>query len=207
MLGLAFHPGYATNREFFLFYTVNSSTAQGANTRHDRLSRMLTSAEDPNLADPSTEVILIEQQDDASNHNAGDLHFGPDGYLYVAVGDEGSGNDSLQNSQRIDRDFFSTILRIDVDERPENLPPNPHPANQKSPNAPIPYRIPIDNPWVGATQFNGIPVDPDAVRTEFYAVGLRNPLAVQLRSAHRRTLRPRCRARCLRRNRSSEEGW
>lgn len=175
LLGLAFHPGYATNRQFFLFYTTRSTTAQGTNALHDRLSRMRTSPDDPNSADPTTEEILFEQYDEASNHNGGDLHFGPDGYLYVSLGDEGSGNDAFLNSQRIDRDFFAGLLRIDVDARATSLPANPHPANQRGPETPIPYRIPADNPWIGATEFNGRPVDPSSVRTEFYAVGLRNP--------------------------------
>ena len=175
LLGLAFHPGYDTNRQFFLFYTVNATTSQGSNTAHDRLSRMQASVSNPNRAETTGEVILFEQYDQAGNHNGGDIHFGPDGYLYVALGDEGGGDDQFLNGQRIDRDFFSGILRIDVDLRPENLLPNPHPANRKSAGAAINYRIPTDNPWVGAKRFNGAAVSPSAVRSEFYAVGLRNP--------------------------------
>ncbi len=111
----------------------------------------------------------MRQLDEASNHNGGDLHFGPDGYLYVSLGDEGGQNDGFNNSQIITNDFFSAILRIDVDKRPGSLPPNPHPA------ATTYYAVPPDNPFVGATQFNGLPVDPARVRTEFWAVGFRNP--------------------------------
>src|SRR6185436_17116393 len=64
---------------------------------------------------------------------------------------------------------FSGILRLDVDKRPGSLAPNPHPA--VTPN----YAIPPDNPYLGATSFNGAPVNPAQVRTEFFAVGLRNP--------------------------------
>jgi glucose/arabinose dehydrogenase/mono/diheme cytochrome c family protein len=175
LLGLAFHPGYVTNRQFYIFYTVNASSAQGANARHDRLSRMLASATNRNLADPSSELILIEQFDEAGNHNGGDLHFGNDGYLYVSLGDEGGGGDNYQNSQRIDRDFFAGLLRIDVDDRPSSVPANPHPANTNNATRTIRYRIPADNPWVGATTFNGTTVNSNNVRTEFYAAGLRNP--------------------------------
>jgi uncharacterized repeat protein (TIGR03806 family) len=175
LLGLAFHPGYATNRQFYIFYTVNASTAQGANSRHDRLSMMLASATNPNAADPTSEVVMFEQFDQEGNHNGGDLHFGPDGYLYIALGDEGGGGDNRLNSQRINKDFFAGLLRIDVDNRPGSLLPNPHPANTNNPTRTIRYRIPADNPWVGATSFNNVAVNPADVRTEFYAVGLRNP--------------------------------
>ncbi len=169
LLGLAFHPDYATNGRFFVFRTVTASTAGTANKLHDRLSEFRVSAADPNRADPNSEVILFQQPDDASNHNGGDLHFGPDGYLYVSLGDEGGGNDQFANSQRLDRDFFAGLLRLDVDNRPGSLPPNAHPAVVGN------YRVPADNPFVGATSFNMRTVDPAKVRTEFFAVGLRNP--------------------------------
>ena len=162
LLGMAFHPGYATNRQFFVFYTSSSGSA-------NRLSRFETSPDDPNQALPDSEMILINQRDDAGNHNGGDLHFGADGYLYVSLGDEGGGNDQYNNSQRLNRDFFSGILRIDVDKKPGNLPPNPHAASSNN------YSIPADNPFVGATDFNGAIVDATDIRSEFWAVGLRNP--------------------------------
>lgn len=165
LLGFAFHPGYATNRLFFVFYSANTNGAL-----HQRISRFEADPADPDRALPVSEVILISQRDEAGNHNGGDLHFGPDGYLYVSLGDEGNQNDSLNNSQRIDRDFFSGILRLDVDRRPENPSPNPHPSV-----FPGTYAVPADNPWVGASSFNGREVNPAAVRTEFWAVGLRNP--------------------------------
>lgn len=167
LLGIAFHPGYATNRYLYLFYTGNTNTV--ASGLHDRLSRFRTSETNPNLGDPASELPLLAQYDEANNHNGGDLHFGPDGYLYVAVGDEGGANDAWANSQRITKDFFSGILRLDVDKRPGNLPPNPHPSTTTN------YLVPADNPFVGAASFNGSPVNPANVRTEFWAVGLRNP--------------------------------
>lgn len=165
LLGMAFHPGYATNGFFYVFYT--SPSPPGA---YDRLSRFQVSATDPNLGLSGSEVILINQFDEAHNHNGGDLHFGPDGYLYVSLGDEGGADDGYNNSQRIDKDFFSGILRIDVDKKPGSLAPNPHPASSDA------YAVPPDNPFVGATTFNGSNLpDPGQVRTEFWAVGLRNP--------------------------------
>jgi len=179
LLGLAFHPGYQTNGFFYLFYTTRITTPQGVGV-HDRLSRFQVSPNNPNAALPNSELPLITQLDPDPLHNAGDLHFGPDGYLYISVGDGGGGLDLFNNSQRIDKNFFSGILRIDVDQRPGNLPPNPHPGS--SPH----YSIPRDNPFLappspntppgsGVDRFNGFPVDPSRVRTEFYAVGLRNP--------------------------------
>jgi len=167
-LGLAFHPGYASNRLFFVFYTLQTSTADGSGL-HDRLARFQSSPTDPNVALNDSEVPLITQYDEAGNHNAGGLHFGPDGYLYVSLGDEGGGGDGYGNSRTITKDFFSAILRLDVDRRPGSLPPNPHPASSSN------YAVPSDNPFVGRTSFNGSPVNPEEVRTEFWAVGLRNP--------------------------------
>lgn len=168
LLGLAFHPQYARNRQFYVFYTLNTTTSAGSGL-HDRIARFLASPENPNAALPGSELPLLNQRDEAGNHNGGDLHFGPDGYLYVALGDEGGANDQFNNSQRIDRDFFAGILRIDVDQRPGSLPPNSHPAATTN------YTVPADNPWIGVTNFNGQAVDPSRVRTEFWAVGLRNP--------------------------------
>jgi glucose/arabinose dehydrogenase len=163
LLGLAFHPNYKENGYFYVFYVTPTP-------RRDRLSRFSVSAADPNIADPISEVIFINQVDDYSNHNAGDLHFGPDGYLYVSLGDEGDGGDTGRNSQRIDKDFFAGIIRIDVDKRPGNLEPTAHPAATTN------YFVPADNPFVGATSFNGVALaDPSKVRTEFWATGLRNP--------------------------------
>ena len=170
LLGLAFHPGYATNGYFYVFYTGNAQTSGSG--RHDILSRFKVSASDTNQGNAASEVRYIVQYDEANNHNAGDLHFGPDGYLYVSLGDEGGSYGQYGNTQKITNDFFSAIMRIDVDKRPGSLVPNPHPFALPSLTN---YAIPPDNPWVGATSFNGASVDPNKVRTEFWAVGMRNP--------------------------------
>jgi glucose/arabinose dehydrogenase len=169
LLGLAFHPGYATNGYFFVFYVGNAITVGGTNHMHDLLSRFQVSSTNANFSLPDSEVPLLMQFDEANNHNAGALNFGPEGYLYVSLGDEGGGNDQYNNSQRIDKDFFSGILRLDVDKRAGSLPPNPHISSTTN------YAVPADNPFVGATSFNNLPVNPANVRTEFWAVGLRNP--------------------------------
>ena len=163
--GMAFHPGFASNGLFFVTYCHTQDTV--------RLSRFQVPPGSPlQPADPDSEVVLIEQPNDGEFHNVADAVFGPDGYLYVGFGDEGGNQvDGFTNSQCIDRDFWSAIIRIDVDQRPGSLPPNHHPGIA----APTNYAIPPDNPFIGATQFNGLAVDPAQVRTEFYAVGFRNP--------------------------------
>src|SRR5262249_11096041 len=127
LLGIAFHPGFATNRFFFLSYGLFTNTVQG-NGRHQRLSRFRVSPSNPNQALVSSEQPLITQFDRHVIHSYNDLQFGPDGYLYAAAGDEGGFNDQNNNSQRIDKNLFSGILRLDVDQRPGSLAPNPHPA-------------------------------------------------------------------------------
>lgn len=172
LLGLAFHPRYAENGRFFVFRTLNATTRGQTNRLHDRLSEFKVSPNNPHQAAP-VETVLFQQRDEASNHNGGDLHFGPDGLLYVALGDEGGGDDQYNNGQVITKDLFAGLLRLDVDGRPDSLMPNPHPANEAFLGN---YRIPADNPFVGATNFLGRPIaDPSRVRTEFFAVGLRNP--------------------------------
>lgn len=164
---MAFHPGYATNRFFFVGYNLITQTADGSGP-HYRVSRFSVSPDNPNLAPVTNEVPLITQI--YPNGTAGlcdDLLFGPDGYLYIAVVDPNA--DAGGSLQQINRNLFGGILRIDVDQKAANLVPNPGPAVSTN------YAIPADNPFVGVTSFNGVAVNPASVRTEFYAVGLRNP--------------------------------
>ncbi len=168
LLGLAFHPNFAENRQFFVFYTTNQNGAR------NRISRFLASENNPNLANPNSETVFLNQLDDRANHNGGDIHFGPDGYLYAALGDEGAGNDSLNNSQLVDKDFFAGIIRIDTDKRPENIEPTEHPAIVRDAENLAYFSIPADNPLVQQWQAGGSDPNSD-LRLEFYAIGLRNP--------------------------------
>lgn len=171
LLGLAFHPGFQTNGWFFVFYT-----APGGSPYFDRLSRF-TANPTTLTVNTNTQVRLFEVVDQVFNHNGGDLHFGPDGYLYIGMGDEGDQYNFRQNAQRIDRDLYSALLRIDVDKRPGNPAPTPS-ANTTtvftdgSGNAF--YSIPADNPFVGATTFLGSPINTSTLRTEIFAVGFRH---------------------------------
>lgn len=169
MLSMVFDPGYATNRYFYVFYMGQATN--GTSGLHDILSRFQISVGNTNQGDPTSETQLILQYDRASNHNAGDTHFGPDGYLYLSLGDEGDEYNTLDNAQHIDENFFSGILRIDVHNLPGNLTPNPSAESASTTN----YAIPSDNPFVGATTFDNLPVNTSQLRTEFWAVGLRNP--------------------------------
>ena len=159
LLNVVFHPEFERNGLFFAFYMLNDASSQGTGL-HNRLSWFRVLEGDPNRADIASETVLINQFDRHVWHNAGGMAFEADGYLYLTVGDEGSGADALDNSQRIDRNFFSGMLRIDVNMRSGRLPPNPHPAVIGN------YLVPADNPFVGAVSFNGVPVNPEAVRTD-----------------------------------------
>ena len=165
-LSMAFHPKFAENGLFYVWF----STSTGSH-RACQLSCFKVSAANPAVADPASEIALITQPTGPGGHDGCNLLFGPDGYLYVSLGDgdEHYAEPSITH-QRIDRSFFGAILRIDVDRKPGSLTPNPHPSVH-----PGTYAVPPDNPFVGATSFNGARVDPARVRTEFWAVGLRNP--------------------------------
>lgn len=174
LLGMVFHPGWATNRHFYVYYNIQA-TSPGGTGLHERLSRFEIQEGNPNAANVGSEQPFISQFDRYPYHNGGDLHFGPDGYLYVSIGDEGGARDTGGNSRVINKNFFSSILRLDVDRRAGNLEPNPHPAIHRDGQGNAFYRVPLDNPFIGATSFNGQTIDPGTVRTEKYAVGLRNP--------------------------------
>jgi uncharacterized repeat protein (TIGR03806 family) len=177
LLGLAFHPQYSTNGYFYAAYTARINGVD-----YQRISRFRVSAGDPDVADPASELILLQQLDEGDNHNGGDLHFGPDGYLYYAAGDEENPNDFRQNSQRLDKDFHAGIFRLDVDKRPGNLEPNPHAAIPTTGGL-ARFSVPIDNPYVPVAKggtwngtWNGVPITNLAnLRMEYWATGLRHP--------------------------------
>lgn len=142
LLGLAFHPEYSTNGRFFVNYiqTINGSDFT--------IISSFTVSDNPNIADPDSEINLLTIAQPFSNHNGGSLQFGPDGFLYIALGDGGSGGDPGNRSQNLDL-LLGKLLRVDVD----------NPANGLN------YGIPADNPFVN---------NSDA-RNEIWAYGLRNP--------------------------------
>ena len=113
LLGLAFHPDYAQNGWFYVYYIVDGGLALD----RSRVSRFSVSSTDPDLADASSEVVLLEFEQPFANHNAGDIHFGPDGYLYIASGDGGDGA-GANNVAADPTTLLGKLLRIDVDARP-----------------------------------------------------------------------------------------
>lgn len=169
VLGLAFPPDHAKSRRFFVYYSLKLG-----GKLCQRVSRFETLPDNPNRAENVTEQPLWTQEDPANNHNGGDLHFGPDGYLYISVGDGGASVDTFNQSRFINKGFHSAILRIDVDQRAGSLPPNPHPGIARDTSGASFYSIPADNPFVGATSHHGQSIDPKTVRTEIWATGLRN---------------------------------
>lgn len=182
ILGMAFHPRFKENGHFYITYNFTAAE-NGRHLAFDRLSRFTVSKDDPNKADLTTELPLITQDDATPNHNGGCLAFNDaDGYLYYSMGDDGYPQDEQDNSRWVDRNFFAALYRIDVDCRPGNLEPNAHSqasarfpsAVDKNAEGKANYRIPADNPLVGITTYLGKPVNPEKVRTEIYAHGLRN---------------------------------
>jgi glucose/arabinose dehydrogenase len=145
LLGLAVHPKFEENGQFFVYYTLKPGLISV-------ISRFTMSKEDPNRADPESEQELLRIEQPFWNHNGGTVTFGPDGYLYVAVGDGGAGNDPFFNAQDLSTPLGS-ILRIDVDRQEDGKA----------------YAIPEDNPFVGRE---------DAL-PEIYAYGLRNPWRIE----------------------------
>jgi glucose/arabinose dehydrogenase len=142
LLGVAFHPNYQQNRRFFVNYDrIVSGQMQTV------ISEFQTSPTDPNQADPASERILFTVDQPFPNHKGGQLVFGPDGFLYIGLGDGGSAGDPQGNGQKL-QTLLGKMLRIDVDHTSGGLP----------------YAIPPDNPFL-----NG------ADRGEIWAFGFRNP--------------------------------
>jgi len=162
LLGLAFHPDFASNRKFYLYYTAPPAAGGPApNVAWNNLSTISefrAMAGNTDMADISSERYLLRLNDPQSNHNGGTIAFGQDGYLYIAIGDGGRANDTGPghvedwyaaieggNAQNIEANLFGKFLRIDV-------------------NNGNPYAIPADNPFVGKPGLD-----------EIWAYGFRNP--------------------------------
>ncbi len=166
LLGLAFHPDYATNGRFFVRYSTpreggpdEPCTAGSRGCHSELLVEFQVSAADPNVADPSTRRELLRVIEPEFNHNSGHVAFGPDGMLYVTFGDGGGANDGLDNPElphgpigngQNPATILGSMLRLDVDSPPDDGKE---------------YAVPADNPFVNTP----------GVLPEIYAYGFRNP--------------------------------
>jgi len=169
LLGMAFHPDYVNNGRFFVYYSAPlRGSGQAGNNHTSVLSEFIVSEADSDLAEPDTEKIILQIDQPQGNHNAGAITFGPDGYLYVPLGDGGSGSDvgpghpedwyevnAGGNGQDVEDNMHGSILRIDIDNSD-------------------PYAVPEDNPKIS----ENFP--------EIWAYGFRNPyrMAFDMGGAH-----------------------
>lgn len=157
-----------------------------------QLQTLLTSTDTALLAQTRTDIVATELRylnlaEQHLYHSINDCHFDADGYLYVSFGDEGDQGEPYRNAQYITKDQYSSIIRIDIDRKPESLEPNPHYAIiVNSGTGKANFKVPADNPYVGAAvTYNGVtytPAHPDfaKIRTEIWATGLRNPFKFDL---------------------------
>ena len=141
LLGLAFDPEYAANGFFYVYYSA-------ANPRRSVVARFSVLRDTPNRANPNSRRVILEIPQPFPNHNGGNILFGPDGFLYIGLGDGGGAGDPQGNGQNPGT-LLGSMLRIDP----------------RSPSQGRSYSIPPDNPFVGAPGF----------REEIYAYGFRNP--------------------------------
>lgn len=162
LLGLAFHPEFATNGRFFVYYTApprsGGPTPDASWNNISRVAEYRVSSANPDQADRNSERIILEENQPQSNHEGGTISFGPDGFLYISIGDGGGANDvgpghvedwypvnAGGNGQDVEANLLGNILRIDI-------------------NSGSPYGIPSDNPFVSKPGLD-----------EIYAYGFRNP--------------------------------
>jgi glucose/arabinose dehydrogenase len=178
LLGLAFHPDYASNGTFFIYYTDGEGDTVVARYRR--------STGNPNQADPASGAVVLRVDQTFANHNGGDLHFGRDGFLYIGLGDGGSGNDPCNRAQTLDpsdlvntddcaadsaftsnggdpdsRALLGKLLRIDAPVGSSSSPSGVCGAGGSETG----YRVPTSNPYAGGA----------GACAEVFAAGLRNP--------------------------------
>lgn len=173
LLSLAFHPDYASNGRFYVYYSAPLRGGAPPGWDHTSvISEFEVSASDPNQADEASERVILQVDQPQHNHNGGQVVFGPDGYLYISLGDGGGASDidaghvedwyednKGGNGQDITQNLLGSILRIDV-------------------NQGDPYAVPADNPFVGSHE--GL--------DEIYAYGFRNPFRVTFDSGEDQAL-------------------
>jgi glucose/arabinose dehydrogenase len=161
LISVAFHPNFKSNSLFYIYYNQQNANPASLYPYRSVISEMKVSADDTNRADLKSERILLEVQQPYANHKGGQLTFGPDGYMYLCLGDGGLGTDPFNNAQN-SASLLGKILRIDVNSRTT--------FKRGTNTVTLPYGIPSDNPFFGEPDMNGL-----GARHEIYAWGLRNP--------------------------------
>ena len=165
LLSLAFHPGFKTNGLFYIYYNQQNDRNQHSQPQNypirSVISEFKVSADDPDRADMKTERILFEVQQPFPNHKGGELAFGPDGFLYLGLGDGGAADDPFNSGQNC-ATLLAKILRLDVNSKTANAFGDSHRQ--------LEYGIPRDNPFVNEKNMG-----ERGARKEIYALGLRNP--------------------------------
>jgi len=169
LLGIEFHPEFSENGRFYVHYSAPSNDETPDGWSHVEVVSEFQANEDMSQGDPESERVLMEFQKPQYNHDAGPMAFGPDGYLYVPMGDGGGANDNMEghvddwydgneggNGQDVSENLLGSVLRVDVDQEGEDRP----------------YGIPEDNPLV----------DSDEGLDEHYAWGFRNPFGISFDS-------------------------
>jgi glucose/arabinose dehydrogenase len=164
LMSIAFHPGFKTNGLFYVYYNQKNPADQHTQPQNypfrSVISELKVSATNADMADMGSERILFQVPQPFSNHKGGELCFGPDGYLYLGLGDGGNGGDPFGSGQNTST-LLAKMLRIDVNSRAT--------VGRGARQHQLPYGIPSDNPFVHEPDINS------GARKEIFAYGLRNP--------------------------------
>jgi glucose/arabinose dehydrogenase len=164
LMSIACHPGFKTNGLFYVYYNQKNPADQHTQPQNypfrSVISEFKVSATNADMADMSSERILLEVPQPFSNHKGGELCFGPDGYLYLGLGDGGNGGDPFGSGQSTST-LLAKMLRIDVNSRAT--------VGRGARQRQLQYGIPSDNPFVHEPDINS------GARKEIFAYGLRNP--------------------------------
>ena len=165
LMSIAFHPGFSTNHLFYVYYNQKNPADQHTKPLNypfrSVVSEFAVSASDPDKADLATERILLEVPQPFSNHKGGEVAFGPDGYLYLGLGDGGNGGDPYGSGQN-SATLLAKMIRIDVNSRSS--------VGGAKNRHELQYGFPQDNPYV-----HELEMGDHGARKEVYALGLRNP--------------------------------
>jgi quinoprotein glucose dehydrogenase len=165
LMSIAFHPGFKTNGLFYIYYNQQNNPNQHSNPqnymRRSVISEFKVSATNADQADLSSERILLQVPQPFSNHKGGEVAFGPDGYLYLGLGDGGAQSDPFGSGQNTST-LLAKMLRIDVNTRAT--------VGSGARQHELPYGFPADNPFVSELEMNG-----NGPHKEIFAYGFRNP--------------------------------